>query len=90
MPRINCPWCGVRDDAEFQYRGDATVDPAPIDCDPDTAYRAVYLRTNPRGWHLEWWHHVGGCRRCVKVLRDTASHEIAVTGHPGEELKVPR
>ncbi len=86
MHRIDCPWCGVRDEAEFQYQGDATVDPAPIGTDADTAYRAVYLRRNPRGWHLEWWHHVGGCRRFVKVLRHTASHEIAATGYPDDEL----
>ena len=24
MHQINCPWCGVRDEAEFQYQGDAT------------------------------------------------------------------
>lgn len=90
MHRIDCPWCGVRDEAEFQYRGDASVDPASIGTDADTAYRAVYLRRNPMGWHLEWWHHVSGCRRFVKVLRHTASHEIAATGYPGEELEVPQ
>jgi len=24
MLRIPCPWCGVRDESEFRYRGDAT------------------------------------------------------------------
>ena len=25
MLRISCPWCGVRDEVEFRYRGDASV-----------------------------------------------------------------
>ena len=36
----------------------------------------VYERDNPRGWHLEWWLHVGGCRKLLKVERHTLSHEI--------------
>ena len=36
----------------------------------------VYERDNPRGWHLEWWLHVGGCRKLLKVERHTLSHEL--------------
>jgi sarcosine oxidase subunit delta len=36
----------------------------------------VYERDNPRGWHREWWLHVGGCRRLLLVVRHTLSHEI--------------
>lgn len=86
MLRIPCPWCGERDETEFRYRGDAgRVRPgAADDLAAFTAY--VYERPNPRGWHLEWWLHTGGCRKLLKVVRHTVTHEIhAVTGaqeHP--------
>lgn len=86
MHRIDCPWCGRRDEAEFQYQGDATTAPAPLDADTDTAHTAVYLRDNPSGWHTEWWHHVSGCRRYVKVRRHTLTHDIVATGWPGHDL----
>ena len=41
----------------------------------------VYERENGCDWHLEWWLHVGGCRKLLKVARHTLTHEIrAVTG----------
>jgi len=86
MLRIPCPWCGERDETEFRYRGAAhPVRPdAADDLEAFTAY--VYERANPRGWHLEWWLHTGGCRQLLKVVRHTVTHEIAaVTGaqeHP--------
>ena len=90
MHRIDCPWCGVRDEAEFQYQGDASVAPDPLGADREATFAAVYLRHNPRGWHLEWWHHVAGCRQFVKVRRHTVSHEITATGWPDEPLEPPR
>ncbi|MGG5819966.1 sarcosine oxidase subunit delta [Falsiroseomonas sp. HW251] len=84
MHRIACPHCGLRDEAEFCYRGDATLArPAP-DAGIDAFVAYVYDRDNPRGWHLEWWHHVQGCRRVLKVRRDTLTHEIAWVGTPAE------
>ena len=38
--------------------------------------RYVYERANPRGWHLEWWLHAGGCRALLKIVRHTLTHEI--------------
>jgi methylglutamate dehydrogenase subunit B len=85
MLRIACPWCGTRDQSEFRYRGDATLQrPAP-DADPEAFQLYVYERDNPRGWHREWWHHAGGCRRVLKLLRHTLTHEIAWVGSPTEE-----
>ncbi|MDX1653989.1 MAG: sarcosine oxidase subunit delta [Candidatus Competibacteraceae bacterium] len=89
MHQISCPWCGVRDEAEFQYQGDASLGPPPLSEELEAACRAVYFRANPRGWHLEWWHHVAGCRQYVKVLRHTVSHQIAATGWPGDHLEPP-
>ena len=101
MHRIDCPWCGIRDEAEFQYQGDATkTRPEPVaspDDDPaapteetrQAFFDYVYLRDNPRGWHTEWWHHVQGCRQWVKVVRNTLTHEIHATGGPQSTLGKP-
>ena len=92
MIRITCPHCGPRDHDEFSYAGDAgKLRPA----DPETAtaedwHRYVYLRDNPRGPHLEYWHHVQGCRAYVKVLRDTATHAVLATGLPQDDLEAGR
>ncbi|MCB9944952.1 MAG: sarcosine oxidase subunit delta [Geminicoccaceae bacterium] len=89
MHQIRCPWCGVRDEAEFQYKGDATKR-RPADGAGEAAFfDYVYQRRNPKGWHVEWWHHVTGCRRFVKVVRHTVTHRIHVTGWPDDDLEVP-
>ena len=75
--RITCPQCGPRDLVEFTYQGDAAR------VRPDQASEAqkvwneyVYQRSNPRGWHKEFWQHHGGCRAHVIVERHTETHEI--------------
>jgi methylglutamate dehydrogenase subunit B len=90
MHLIRCPNCGVRDEAEFTYRGDASVARPAADAGADAFYDYLHTRQNIRGWQLEWWHHVYGCRRFIKVARNTATHEIAATGRAGETLEVPR
>jgi methylglutamate dehydrogenase subunit B len=86
--RIPCPWCGVRDEVEFRYRGDATRErpQAEAGIAEFTAY--VYARDNPLGWHLEWWLHVAGCRRLLRIERHTLTHEIRWSGAP--EAQPPR
>lgn len=75
--RIPCPHCGLRDHAEFTYIGDATVRrPAPDDADHRAWMSYVYRRDNPRGPHEELWQHAMGCRRFIRVRRDTLSHVI--------------
>ena len=89
MHLIDCPWCGARDEAEFQYQGDASVQRPPADGSEEAFYRYVYVRSNPKGWHREWWHHVGGCRLWIQVARNTLTHEIYATAKAGEELAFP-
>jgi methylglutamate dehydrogenase subunit B len=89
MHRIPCPWCGSRDEAEFQYQGDATEGRPAADAPLDAFHDYVYTRANPCGWHLEWWHHSGGCRQMVKVARHTLTHEIRATGLAHDRLEVP-
>jgi len=89
MHQIRCPWCGVRDEAEFQYGGDATVQRPPPDASAEAFYDFVYTRRNPKGWHIEWWHHSGACRQWVKVVRNTLNHEIRTTARATEAVEMP-
>jgi sarcosine oxidase subunit delta len=85
MLRIPCPFCGLRDHSEFVYEGDATVDYPALDAPREAWFEAVFLRDNPRGAHLERWHHVQGCRALLIVERDTLTHAIGAVrlAHPG-------
>lgn len=81
MLRIRCPYCGERDEVELRYRGDASVSRPQAGSGSGDAFNAyVYQRDNPHGWHVEWWLHVAGCRKLLKVLRHTFTHEIAWVG----------
>ena len=74
--RINCPHCGMRDQGEFTYLGDASVRrPAPS-AGLDAWVDYVYLRDNAAGAQRELWYHALGCRGWLEVERNTASHEI--------------
>jgi heterotetrameric sarcosine oxidase delta subunit len=76
MLRIACPFCGVRDEVEFRYRGDASVVRPSADEGEEAFLDYVYVRTNPKGRHEEWWLHVAGCRQTLRIVRDAHSHEI--------------
>mgnify|MGYP002713286505 CR=1 FL=1 len=77
MLRIDCPCCGLRDENEFSYGGDARVKrPAINDTDMQSWYAYIFLRDNERGPHKEFWHHVHGCRQWLIVKRDTLTQEI--------------
>jgi methylglutamate dehydrogenase subunit B len=89
MLRIACPWCGERDEIEFRYRGDASRPRPAADAGLDAFNTFVYLRDNPRGWHVEWWLHVGGCRQLLKVVRHTLTHEIHAVGCAQDALTLP-
>ena len=77
--RIPCPFCGERLHSEFAYLGDSSVarpDPdAPVAA--ERVAEAVYLRENPAGEHTELWYHAAGCRRWLRVTRNTRTHAIA-------------
>jgi len=89
MLRINCPWCGERDETEFRYRGDATRLRPHADATLEEFVRYVNERDNPLGWHLEWSLHVGGCRKLLKVVRHTLTHEIRAVSAPQEQPALP-
>ncbi|MGC4106907.1 MAG: sarcosine oxidase subunit delta [Thermomicrobiales bacterium] len=76
MIRIDCPWCGPRDEAEFAYRGDATVRSPPVRASEQAFFDYVRARGVPPGWHVEWWQHVGGCRHVLQIVRNDTTHEV--------------
>jgi len=89
MLRIPCPWCGERDEIEFRYRGDARRARPAADAGLEAFNTFVFQRDNPRGWHVEWWLHVGGCRRLLRVVRHTVSHEIRAVGTAQDAPPLP-
>jgi sarcosine oxidase subunit delta len=79
--RIRCPHCGERPSEEFTYLGDARPK-RPEGSDPsamDEWFDYVYVRENPKGRMLEYWHHSGGCRSWLVAERSTETHEIFST-----------
>ncbi|MGQ4365122.1 sarcosine oxidase subunit delta family protein [Streptomyces sp. SAS_272] len=87
MLLIPCPWCGLRDEAEFHYGGQAHVpypeDPSAL-TDEEWA-RYLFFRDNPRGPFAERWSHSAGCRRWFNAVRDTSTNEILSVYRSGEE-----
>ena len=88
MLEIKCPYCGKRSQNEFAYGGDATVkrpewNKEVSDEEWDTF---VYYRKNPRGNHLDLWHHISGCRQWFKAKRNTATHEIIDTFELSDDI----
>jgi methylglutamate dehydrogenase subunit B len=90
MLRIDCPYCGLRDHAEFAYGRDANRPrPALDDTDFERWYDYVFLRDNPLGATREFWHHIHGCRQWLVIERNTLTHDItSVT--PARDHAEPR
>ena len=90
MLRIECPWCGERDQTEFHFGGQSHIKRPPNPESVTDREWAEYLfyRDNPKGIHHERWVHSYGCRQWFNVTRDTVSHEIlqvyAMTELPSE------
>ncbi len=72
---IECPHCGLRPKEEFGIKGAVLPRPS-AEASPEAWMEYVYLRENPRGGYAEYWHHAGGCRRWLVVVRDTATHAV--------------
>ena len=76
MIRINCPYCGERDNSEFSYGGDATIDYPKLDAPQEDWVKAIFFRENIKGVQRETWHHLNGCRMWLEGERSTITHEI--------------
>ena len=78
---IECPWCGERDETEFNCVGEAHI-ARPLETEEmnDQEWADyLFMRSNPSGLHNELWNHNQGCRRWFGVARDTVSYKIALT-----------
>ncbi len=78
MLHIECPWCGLRDESEFSYGGQAHIvrpeDPDQLDDQAWADY--LFFRRNDLGSFRERWYHVLGCRRWFNVRRNTLTYRI--------------
>lgn len=87
MLRIECPWCGVRDQTEFSCGGESHISRPENPENASDAEWADYLfyRNNIKGLHYERWVHTYGCRQWFNVARDTVTHEILEVYAMGEQ-----
>lgn len=78
MLRIPCPLCGLRDETEFRYGGEADVTrPAEPAVASDREWAAyLFYRHNLKGPQQERWFHEYGCRQWFTLERNTQTHEI--------------
>ncbi len=85
MLQIRCPFCGTRDEVEFECGGAAhVVRPSPSATDVEWS-NYLYVSPNTIGEHRERWYHGYGCGQWFNVIRNTVSHEIVVTYEMGGE-----
>ena len=87
MLRIPCPWCGERDQTDFQFGGESHIARPSKPAQASDAEWADYLyfRENPMGVHYERWVHSFGCRQWFNIARDTVTHEIIEVYKMGEQ-----
>lgn len=73
--RLACPHCGVRPIEEWIY-GEILDVPDDL-TDPDSiSLDRGFFHTNTEGEVDEAWFHLYGCRRWVKLRRDTRTDEF--------------
>jgi sarcosine oxidase subunit delta len=90
MLLVPCPFCGPRPEIEFRCGGEAHIrrpDPATATDQEWADY--LFYRKNPKGLHLERWHHAHGCGRWFNAARDTVSDAFAAAYRMGEPAPVP-
>lgn len=81
MLRIECPFCGPRDEREFDYGGPYRVRrPYNINTLPTPEFLDnLIVPENPEGETREFWCHRRGCGEWLMVVRDTRTHVIKET-----------
>lgn len=87
MLLIHCPYCAMeRPEIEFRYAGEAHLTRVADASNLTDAQWAdfLYMRTNPKGVHVERWRHLHGCCRFFNAVRNTVSDRILATYKAGE------
>ncbi|MEX2496356.1 MAG: sarcosine oxidase subunit delta [Woeseia sp.] len=87
MLQIPCPWCGLREEVEFHYGGQAHIarPESPQDLTDGQWAEFLFMRDNPKGEFAERWMHAAGCRRWFNVRRHTVTHRITAVYEPDEK-----
>lgn len=80
MQRFTCPFCGLRDEREFHFIGEAgKVRPdTGIDLSDADWARYLYATANPKGASREVWMHLP-CKEIFVMERDTVSMQVRST-----------
>jgi heterotetrameric sarcosine oxidase delta subunit len=76
MFRINCPFCGERNEDEFHCGDESHITRPQLTASDDEWSNYLFNRTNPKGIHYERWCHSYGCNQWFNIARDTVTHEI--------------
>jgi sarcosine oxidase subunit delta len=77
MQLFSCPFCGMRDETEFFYAGEAGKARPGMDANAEAWAGYLYFQTNPKGLSREIWVH-RLCGEFFEMERNTLTH--AVTG----------
>jgi len=75
---LHCPFCGIRDVSEFNFR---SVAPERKE---QSACALIYERLNDPNHSLEYWQHVEGCRAWLLITRNPSSgrvHDVGLLVH---------
>lgn len=94
MLLIPCPYCGLREEDEFDYGG--PLRPLPQlggAADATTWQRALHAGGNadshPDSPLREIWYHASGCESWIALTRDMFTHEISdascIVGRAGQQ-----
>ena len=84
MLRIDCPFCGLRDEFEFTFGGPAHVTRPELSSSDAEWTHYLFNRENPKGVNYERWLHAFGCGQWFNVARHTVTHEILAVYKMGE------
>ena len=77
MLLITCPFCGPRNESEFNYGGPVGSDrPDPNAVSDEAWVDHLTVTPNPLGPVQERWWHVRGCGAWLTIWRDTQTHDI--------------
>jgi len=74
-----------RPEIEFRHAGEGHIaraaDPSQLS---DTEWADfLYMRSNPKGLHIERWRHVHGCGRFFNAVRNTVTDKFVLTYKAG-------
>lgn len=80
MQRFPCPFCGLRDETEFFFGGEAgNLRPEhPDGVSPERWSDYLYMDGNPKGPASEVWVHLA-CGEFFRMERDTLTHEVSAS-----------